>query len=600
MAEPSPDKIVVSIIGSLIGAVIGWLPGGLTDAIGAPLTALLAAVGGISGLVFSQMYKRYIGVLGAGGGRKGQFGESLDDFTRYDAPRSSSRQFDLKPQPSGGAEYPSTKNDNAAERTSIRGHEADIAAILASTPIMLARCSRDLRYLFVSDACARLLSLRPEDFEGRLIIDMLGEEAFRTISPYVEKVLRGEPVEYETDIHYSRVGPRRVLAKYTPDRDSAGNVQGWVATIVDLTNQRKADAQIAADLQAMTILREMGSLYVRNDLETDKCLHHTIDAAITLVGADKGNIRVFDSSSNSLVMAAHRGFAEPFLTFFKHVRDEGSTCAAATQTKGQVIVEDVLESDIFVGHKSLAILIDAGVRAVISTPLLSSNGNLMGMIATHYSNPHRPTDREVYLIHVLARQAADYLERKRAEQIEKTLLRELNHRCNNLLAVVQAIANKSLSNDQTLAEARTAFVARLQALARANRQISKSNWSGVELRELVETELEPFKTNVTVEGSPIKVRAQDAQNLSLALHELVTNAAKYGALSSVVGRVHVSWTMIRENNPTLHFRWQERGGPCVVLPDRPGFGTTLLKGMLSGIRVEYLEEGLNCEFELQL
>jgi two-component sensor histidine kinase len=350
----------------------------------------------------------------------------------------------------------------------------------------------------------------------------------------------------------------------------------------------------------MTILKEMGSLYVRNDLQTDECLHYTIDAAITLVGADKGNIRVFDSSSNSLVMAAHRGFAEPFLTFFKHVRDEGSTCAAATRTKGQVIVEDVLESDIFVGHKSQAVLIDAGVRAVISTPLLSSNGNLMGMIATHYSNPHRPTDREVYLIHVLARQAADYLERKRAEQIEKTLLRELNHRCNNLLAVVQAIANKSLSNDQTLAEARTAFVARLHALARANRQISKSNWSGAELRELVETELEPFKTNVTVEGSPIKVRAQDAQNLSLALHELVTNAAKYGALSSVVGRVHVSWTMIRENNPTLHFRWQERGGPCVVLPDRQGFGTTLLKGMFSGIRVEYLEEGLNCEFELQL
>src|SRR5262249_13380988 len=246
-------------------------------------------------------------------------------------------------------------------------HEANIAAILTNTPIMLARCSRDLRYLFVSEACARLLGLRPEDFEGRLIIDILGEEAFRTISPYVEKVLRGEPVEFEANIRYPKVGPRRVFAKYTPDRDSAGNVQGWVATIVDITDQRNADAQIAADLQAMTILREMGSLYVRNDLQTDECLHHTIDAAITLVGADKGNIRVFDNCSNSLIMVAHRGFSEPFLTFFKHVHDDGSTCAAATRTKGQVIVEDVLASDIFVGHKSLAVLIHAGVRAVIST-----------------------------------------------------------------------------------------------------------------------------------------------------------------------------------------------------------------------------------------
>src|SRR5262245_51955174 len=110
-------------------------------------------------------------VVGTSRGRKGQFGESLDDFTRYDTPRSSSRQFDLKPLPSGEAEYPSTKNDNAAERTSTRAHEADIAAILASTPIMLARCSRNLRYLFVSEAASRMFGLRPEDFEGRLIID---------------------------------------------------------------------------------------------------------------------------------------------------------------------------------------------------------------------------------------------------------------------------------------------------------------------------------------------------------------------------------------------------------------------------------------------
>jgi hypothetical protein len=130
MADPSPDRIVMGVIGSLIGAALGWLPGGLAGAIGAPLTVLLTVVGGISGLAFSLMYKRYIGVLAAGGGRKGQFGESLDDFARYDASRSFSHQFDLKRRPNGGAEYPSTKNDNAAERTPMRGHEADIAAIL--------------------------------------------------------------------------------------------------------------------------------------------------------------------------------------------------------------------------------------------------------------------------------------------------------------------------------------------------------------------------------------------------------------------------------------------------------------------------------------
>ncbi len=135
---------------------------------------------------------------------------------------------------------------------------------------------------------------------------------------------------------------------------------------------------------------------------------------------------------------------------------------------------------------------------------------------------------------MLARQTADYLERKRAEQIEKTLVRELNHRCNNLLAVIQAIANRSLSEDYTVDEARTAFVARLHALARANRRIMKSDWSSVELRQL--------KTSVTVEGPPVTIPPHDAQNLSLATHELVTNASKYGALSSAAGHVHVSWT----------------------------------------------------------
>jgi PAS domain S-box-containing protein len=481
----------------------------------------------------------------------------------------------------------------------VRGHEADVPAILANTPFLLTRCSSDLRYLFVSEAYARMLDLRPEDIEGKSIIDLMGEEGFQTILPHVQQVLRGEPVEYESDVNFAGLGPRRLLVRYTPDRDRSGKVQGWVASILDLTDQRKADARIAADLKAMTILREMGSLYVRKDVELEECLQRTMDAAIAIVGADKGNIQIFEASSNSLIIVAHRGFAKPFLTFFEHVRDDAAACAAAMRSKKQVIVEDVLESEIFGEEASRAILINTGVRAVVSTPLLSSNGTLMGMISTHYANPHRPTDLEVHLVEVLARQAADYLERKRAEQIEKTLVRELNHRCNNLLAVVQAIANQSLSNHHIPAEARAAFVARLQALARATRQMTKSDWGGVELHEIVEAELEPFSPNVTVEGSPIKVDPQHAQHLSLAVHELVTNASKYGALSSAVGTVHMSWAITGENDPVLHFRWRESGGPRVVAPERQGFGTTLLKGMFTGIRLEYLEEGLHCEFDLK-
>ncbi len=528
--------------------------------------------------------------------RSYQFSETLDDFTRYHASRVSSNQFDPKPQPSGAAAHSRPQQFDPR----VRDDETDVAAILANTPFLLARLSSDLRYLFVSAACAQMFGLRPGDFEGKRIADILGEEAFRTILPYVERVLRGEDVEYERNIHYAGVGWRRMLVRYMPDRDSSGSVRGWVASVLDVTDQRKAEARIAADLQAMTILTEMGDLYIRNDLPIEECLQRTIDAAIAIVGADKGNVRIFDPTSSSLVIAAHRGFAEPFLTFFTQGCNSAVMCAVAIRMKSQVIVEDILQSDIFAGQQSQAVLIEAGVRAIVSTPLMSSSGNIMGLISTHYATPYKPGDRDLSLIKVLARQAADYLERKRNEEVEKALFCELNHRCNNLLAVVQAIANRSLGDAHTPAAARDAFIGRLHALARANRRITRSDWRGVEVLEIVETELEPFRTNVMIEGVPVKVHPQAAQNVSLALHELATNAAKYGALSNCDGKVCISWSITRESNPIMRFRWHETGGPRVAAPHRQGFGTTLLKGMFTSIRLNYLEEGLDCEFDLPL
>jgi two-component sensor histidine kinase len=146
------------------------------------------------------------------------------------------------------------------------------------------------------------------------------------------------------------------------------------------------------------------------------------------------------------------------------------------------------------------------------------------MISMHFDQPHRPSERptRTRLMNLLVRQAADYLERKRAEQIEEVLIREVQHRSNNLLAVVQSIANKSLSGEYPLTEAKKAFEARLHALARANGQLTKSNWSGVDLREIARFELEPFGGRAIVDGINLIVSAQYAQNFSLALHELAT------------------------------------------------------------------------------
>ncbi len=190
----------------------------------------------------------------------------------------------------------------------------------------------------------------------------------------------------------------------------------------------------------------------------------------------------------------------------------------------------------------------------------------------------------------------DVTEEKLAADREKMLTRELIHRSNNLLAVVQAMAQRSLSDADTVAEAKVKFDARLQALARAYRRLRASDWTGVSLGEIVHSELEPYAAHATIEGPEVRLNPQQVQNISLAVHELATNAAKYGALSKPGGKVNVSWRL--GENGGLKLRWQERGGPPVTAPARQGFGTTLLKRLVGETRLVYAPEGVICEIDL--
>ncbi len=380
----------------------------------------------------------------------------------------------------------------------------------------------------------------------------------------------------------------------------------WLRILIDRANAERTRSQalaasVSADLRHMTRLNELGNLLVREGKDVNKCLDEILEVAVAIADAKKGNIQLYDLDSDTLILTAQRGFHDFFLKYFDEVRSDGSVCAMAMQSREQVIVEDVRTSEIFVAHPSQNVLLTENVRAVISTPLTSSTGVLLGMISVHFDEPHRPTEPQSRLLNLLVRQAADYLERKRAEQIEEILVREVQHRSNNLLAVVQSIANKSLSGEYSLSAAKKAFEARLHALARANRQLTKSNWSGVDLKDVVRVELAPYGDRTKFDGLDLIVSAQHAQNFSLALHELATNAAKYGALSNESGKVLVSWTIIPEDRSNrLILRWRETDGPPVTAPERSGFGTSLLKAMFANARFDYAAAGLLCEIEVLL
>jgi len=360
----------------------------------------------------------------------------------------------------------------------------------------------------------------------------------------------------------------------------------------------QAAVTVRAELENMRRLNELSTLLMREENTFETCCDEITRTAIAISGADKGNLQLFDETLGSLRIIAQQGFQERFLKFFEHVDDHvAASCGTAMATNEQVIVDDVLTSKIFVGQPAQKVLLDAEVRAIISTPLSSSKGGLLGVISTHFSRPGHPSERQLRLTNILARQAADYLERKHSEQIQQTIVLELQHRSNNLLAVIQSIAQRSLADDGS----KKTFEARLQALARANRALVRSNWGGVDLNQLVRTELEVFSKRANISGVSVSLSPQHAQNFTLALHELATNSAKYGAFSNATGKVQVTWTIEPDQSGSvLKFKWQESGGPPVSPPTRQGFGSQLLKGIFSDVRLKYPVEGLRCEIVVHL
>lgn len=224
-------------------------------------------------------------------------------------------------------------------------------------------------------------------------------------------------------------------------------------------------------------------------------------------------------------------------------------------------------------------------------------------------NDSRPTWLEVRA-HVvpsgLAVFVRDISDRRVAEERQQVLMRELAHRGKNLIAVIQSIAARTLSGERSLAESNSVLAGRLGALARTYGSLTQADGEGASLLAITSAELEAFSSRVEFGGPDIKLTARAAQTLSLVIHELATNAAKYGALSVSAGRVTVNWRIEQDvADARLRFEWCERGGPPARRSEHPGFGTSLLT-KVAGSEFEcvpeliFEDEGLTYRLEARL
>lgn len=624
-----------------------------------------------------------------------------------------------------------------------RQHETALQEVLAAGAVIVFEWDLDTGVVRRSESAAEILGLDSQQSAASFISQIHPDDLAHVQASW-SSLNRDKPT-CSIDYRYVRLDGREVWLRTVSKAyfDVAGRPKYLKGLARDITERKQANMRIAADLDAMKRLHRVSIECARSENELSCCLDEIVDAAIAIVGADRGNVRLFDRTSGALTIAAQRGFQEPFLKYFGSVSDFTSACGAAIQRGERVLIEDVAQNEIFIGTPSLNVLLDAGVRAVAAEPLISSSGRLLGVLATHFSWPHRPSERELQLLDLLARQAADYLERMAADEQQKillaklqdsedrmraivntaqngiitiddkgtienlnpaaarifgygpeeavgrnvnmlmpeairwehdsylnkyldtgqanvigfereltglrrngstfpmeltvseitmsgrrmfvgvvhditnrvrnaerqrTLMAELDHRVKNVLARVAMLAASTRKGSATIDKYVSSLEGRIQSMAVAHSLLSQSGWQNVGLGTLVRKQLAPYASgsNVTMKGEDIILDAAEIQAVAMVLHELVTNAAKYGALSAADGRVCITWDRVNvDAGAKLLFEWRELGGPPVQAEVPSGYGTSLIRDLIphelgGNVDLMYRPDGVSCKIEIPL
>lgn len=437
--------------------------------------------------------------------------------------------------------------------TARRESDDRLAATYEAATIGIAEADEHGRLVRVNDAVCRMLGHTREQLLGMAFLDHTDEEdREHDAASYAKqvrgeldsysirkRVMRGDGAKAHFDVHSSSV------------RDSAGRFRYGVRIIQDVTEAKRMEDRI----------RE-SERHMRNLLEAMPAAVYTTDA--------EGRIAFFNKAAVEMAGRTPQ-IGEKWCVTWRLYRTDGTflphdECPMAVALRENRSVR---------GEEAIAERPD-GTRVPFvpyPTPLHDSDGKLVGAI----------------------NMLIDITERKHAESRQKVLIDELNHRVKNTLATVQSLAGQTARGVENVQDFVRRFEIRLLALARAHDLLTSQHWEGTPLALLAREVMAPAKEDAAgrmqIEGPSVDLHPRIALSLTMVLNELLTNAVKYGSLSSATGTLSLTWSLRPDAERTfIDFDWKERGGPSVAPPSRRGFGTRLME--------RCIERDLAGEFDL--
>jgi PAS domain S-box-containing protein len=320
-----------------------------------------------------------------------------------------------------------------------------LAAIVESSDDAIVSKTLDGIIRSWNAGATRLFGYKAEEVTGKPITIIIPVDLQQEERQILEKLKRGERIDHFETLRVTKDG-RRIPVSLTvsPVRNSRGEIVGASKIARDISERRRIEQVLregrmllSAEADALAKLNEWSSRLWRSQTLSEG-LEEMLGAVMELLGADKGNIQLRGEVSGVYVIAAHRGFQQDFLEFFREISVEGdSACGRALRTGQRVIIEDVEADQTYKALRDVARAAD--YRAVVSTPLVGSAGTPLGILSTHFRSAHRPTDQELRRLDLYTRQASDFIQRCKMEDDLKqseTALREADRRKDEFLALL--------------------------------------------------------------------------------------------------------------------------------------------------------------------